>query len=278
MKHLLKALLILLAVTLMSSSFGAQNESKYDEFIGKASAETGVDRNLIKAFIKQESHFRDDIGTGELLSSAGAIGAMQLLPGTAVQMGYTAEQMKDPETNIMAGAKYIKFLSGKSYIGNDITRIAAGYFAGPGAVSKYNGVPPWQKTVPYVKSVAGHYANYAGIPPLDLSSVPPAGSGTVPGGGRGTLPINFNPPSISSNSAEVLSKFETYTGISANTLSGILGGILGTLALIFLLLQILLFWKEAYSQGDGKFEALWGSLVHSLRTLLVVSILFIFVT
>ena len=100
----------------------------------------------------------------------------------------------------------------------------------------------------------------------------------MPGGGKGTLPISFSTPSISSNSAEVLSKFETYTGISANTLSGLLGGILGTLALIFLLLQILLFWMEAYTQGNGGFEALWGSLVYALRTLLVVSILFIFVT
>ena len=278
MKSVLKQLLIVLAITLMSSSFGAQDESKYDAFIEKAAAEHGVDKSLIKAVIKQESHFRDDIGSGKVLSSAGAIGAMQLMPGTATQMGFTPEQMKNPETNIMAGAKYLKFLMGKSYIGNDVLKILAGYNAGPGNVFKHGGVPPLKETVPYVKNAAGYYAAYAGIPPLDLSSVPPAGSGTIPGGGKGTLPINFSPPSISSNSAEVLSKFETYTGISANTLSGLLGGILGTLALIFLLLQILLFWKEAYSQGDGKFEALWESLVHSLRTLLVVSILFIFVT
>lgn len=138
MKQLIS--LILFFFVIISAPAFAVDESKYDDFIGAAASEYGVDKNLIKAIIKQESAFRDDIANGSVISSAGAIGAMQLMPGTAQQMGFTAEQMKDPQTNIRAGAKYIQFLMGKSYIGQDPLLIMAAYNAGPGNVYKYKGL------------------------------------------------------------------------------------------------------------------------------------------
>lgn len=262
----------------MSSAAFCADEGKYDDFIFTAAHETGVSPHLIKAIIKQESHFRDDIGNGSVVSSAGAIGAMQLMPGTAEQMGYTPEQMKDPETNIMAGAKYIKYLIGKDYIGNNPLLIMAAYNAGPGNVKDYNGVPPFNETVNYVNKAAQFYAAYAGIPPIDTSSVPPPSVGTIPDGGKGTLPISFVNPSISSNSAEVLSKFESSIGISAAVLSGLLKGLLGALALIFAALQLFLFWKGAVLDGDNSRKALISPLISTLRTFLVVVVLFQFVT
>lgn len=277
-----KTILTLLLFFVTTTSVLAMSEDALDEYIGQASAQTGVDRNLIKAILKQETQFIDKYVYGDVLSSAGAVGAMQLMPTTAAELDpkgfYTVEKLKDPAHNIMAGALYLKQLIADPRLNGDILVIMAAYNAGPnGPDTSHGRIPDYKETVNYVTRAAGYYADYAGIPPLDLSSVPPPGHGTIPGGGGGTLPI-YSTPSISSNSAEVLSKFAAYTGISANTLSGLLGGILGTLALIFLLIQIILFWKEAYTQGDGGFVALWGSLVHSLRTLLVVSILFIFVT
>jgi len=277
-----KILLALFLFVVTTTSVLAVSEDAFDEYIGQASAQTGVDRNLIKSILRQETQFIDKYVYGDVLSSAGAVGAMQLMPTTAAELEpkgfYTVEKLKDPAHNIMAGALYLKKLIDDPRLNGDMLVIMAAYNSGPNNRYTSNGrIPPYSETVNYVRKASEYYAQYAGSPPLDLSSVPPPGSGTIPGGGSGTLPI-YSTPSISSNSAEVLSKFAAYTGISANTLSGLLGGILGTLAFIFFLIQIILFWKEAYTQGDGGFEALWGSLFQSLRTLLVVSILFIFVT
>jgi hypothetical protein len=266
-------------LVLMTSPAFAVDESKYDEFIGAAATEYDVDRNLIKAIIKQESAFRDDIGSGTVVSSAGAIGAMQLMPGTAEQMGFTPEQMKDPETNIRAGAKYIKFLMSKSYIGNDPILIMAAYNAGPGNVFKHNGVPPFDETVNYVLNGASYYASYSGISPLDVSSVPPPSVGTIPGGRKGTIPVAINlTPTISANSADILNKFETYTGVSAATLNGLFKGTLGALALFFAALQLLFFWSDAVTKGDNEPAALLGASTNTLRTFVVVVILFNFIT
>ncbi len=256
----------------------AVDESKYDDFIGAAASEYGVDSNLIKAIIKQESAFRNDIGNGSVVSSAGAIGAMQLMPGTAEQMGFTPTQMKDPETNIRAGAKYIQFLMGKSYIGQDPLLIMAAYNAGPGNVFKYKGIPPFDETINYVSKGVTSYVKYSGIS-IDVSSIPPVSVGTIPGGGKGTLPVAINlTPTISANSAEILSKFEAYTGVSAATLNGLFKGTLGALALFFAALQLLFFWSEAVTKGDNDPAALLGASANSLRTFVVVVILFNFIT
>ena len=270
--------LILFLFVIISAPAFAVDESKYDDFIGAAASEYGVDKNLIKAIIKQESAFRDDIANGSVISSAGAIGAMQLMPGTAQQMGFTAEQMKDPQTNIRAGTKYIQFLMGKSYIGQDPLLIMAAYNAGPGNVYKYKGIPPFDETINYISEGVTSYAKYSGIS-LDVSSIPPTSVGTISGGGKGIIPAAINmTPTISADSAEILSKFEAYTGVSAATLNGLFKGTLGALALFFAALQVLFFWSEAVTKGDNDPAALLGASANSLRTFVVVVILFNFIT
>jgi hypothetical protein len=258
----------------MTSAFAA-DESKYDEYIEEASQLYGVDANFIKAIIKQESAFRDDIASGEVLSSAGAIGVMQLMPGTAEQMGFTPEQMTDPRTNIMAGTKYIQYLQSLSYIGNDPLLIAAGYNAGPGRVSEYGGVPPFDETVDYVQKVAGNYSNYAGIPPLDLSSVPPP---SIPGGGiKGGIPGMSFSPAISADVASALNKFGKYLGFSdVSTLAFTIQSFLVFLLMLFGAYQIFRFLIGSVESNTR--ASFMESAVYSSRTMLLMVVLFSFIT
>lgn len=114
----------------------------------------GVDPNLVKAIIQQESRGRHITKGGTILTSpAGALGIMQLMPGTARGLGvnpYNAEE------NIEGGTKYISQQL-KKFNGNLELAIAA-YNAGPGNVTKYgNKVPPFAETQDYVKKVMGYY-------------------------------------------------------------------------------------------------------------------------
>lgn len=115
-----------------------------DRIFEEAADQYGVDANLLKAIGKAESGFNSSI-----VSSAGAIGVMQLMPGTAKSLG-----VKDPydaQQNIMGGAKYISQLLNQ-YNGNVRLALAA-YNAGPGNVAKYGGVPPFKETQNYVNRV-----------------------------------------------------------------------------------------------------------------------------
>jgi len=270
LSHYCLAVLLLIGFTLPVYA----DDHKWDNYIEVASAQTGVSASLIKAIIRQESHFRDDIGHGTRLSSAGAIGAMQLMPGTAKQMGYSAAQMKDLQTNIMAGAKYLKYLQGLSYIGKDVLLIAAAYNAGPGAVKKYNGVPPYKETVPYVKNVAKHYAQYSGTP-LNIASLPTPTKSGGRLGIKGLGAINLVPV-VYANNNEILKKFEAYLGLSGNRLRMIFQGILVFIMMFFAGLQILFFWSEAVNQSDR--SSFFSSLINSLRTLFLVGVLFSFIS
>ena len=118
-----------------------------DSIFEEAAARYGVNADLLKAIGKAESGFNTSV-----VSSAGAIGVMQLMPATAQSLG-----VRDPynaRENIMGGAKYIAQLLDK-YNGN--TRLAlAAYNAGPGNVDKYGGIPPFEETQNYVKRVMGY--------------------------------------------------------------------------------------------------------------------------
>lgn len=120
------------------------------EPIFKKAAETyGVDEGLLISIAKNESNFRSDAK-----SSAGAMGIMQLMPGTAQGLGVT--DAYDPEQNIMGAAK---LLSGKieQYNGN-ISLALAAYSAGSGNVKKYDGIPPFTETQNYIPRVLSNYS------------------------------------------------------------------------------------------------------------------------
>jgi len=107
-----------------------------------------LDPALIAAVMETESRFRT-----RAHSQVGAQGLMQIMPRTGRWMG--AQNLYDPEQNVEAGAKYLKYLSGR-FDGN-LSKTIAAYNAGEGNVKRYNGVPPFRETRQYVNRVMTHY-------------------------------------------------------------------------------------------------------------------------
>lgn len=122
--------------------------SKYGKHITKYSRKYNIDSNLVKAVITAESCFKR-----KALSSAGARGLMQLIPGTADRFG--VKDSYNPEQNIRGGVKYLRFLFDR--FKGDLKKIIAAYNAGEGAVDRYKGIPPYKETKQYVKNVLKTY-------------------------------------------------------------------------------------------------------------------------
>lgn len=130
-----------------ASSSNLSAGAAMDAIFERAAERYGVNVDLLKAIGKAESNFN-----ASAKSSAGAIGVMQLMPGTASSLGVTNPY--DAEQNIMGGAKYISQMLNR-YNGNVELALAA-YNAGPGNVKKYGGVPPFTETQNYIKRVTGY--------------------------------------------------------------------------------------------------------------------------
>lgn len=110
-----------------------------------------VDPHLARAVMRCESG-----GNPNAVSSAGALGLMQLMPGTAKGLGVDP---KNPERNLEGGIKYLAQLADK-YDGDYVKTLAA-YNAGSGRVDSYGGVPPFPETQRYVKNVLALYRKYS---------------------------------------------------------------------------------------------------------------------
>ena len=120
-----------------------------EKVIEKYARQYGVDQDLVWAVIRQESGFNP-----HAVSPKGAMGLMQLMPGTAAMMGVT--DAFDVEQNIAGGIKYLERCL--SQFNQDVSLALAAYNAGPDNVVKYQGCPPFPETRQYVASVLKAYA------------------------------------------------------------------------------------------------------------------------
>ncbi len=127
--------------------------SPYDDMIKQAADEAGVPPALVKAVAKAESGFNPHAG-----SPAGAQGLMQLMPGTARGLGVT--DPFDPLQSLRGGAKYLRAQLDR--FGGDYAKALAAYNAGPGAVQKYGGIPPYAETQAYVPKVMAYFQEFGG--------------------------------------------------------------------------------------------------------------------
>jgi len=123
-------------------------EIPYGELIYEKARKYDVDPALVVAVIEQESRFKP-----RARSQVGARGLMQLMPRTGRWMG--ARDLYNPEQNIDAGVKYIKYLDRRFH--GDVKKIIAAYNGGEGNVTRYQGIPPFRETRQYVKKVMKNY-------------------------------------------------------------------------------------------------------------------------
>ena len=128
----------------------------YGAEITAAAKKYGIDPALLAGLVKQESGFNPNAG-----SPAGARGLTQLMPGTAAGLGVT--NVLDPAQSLEGGAKYLR--QQLDAFGGDVTRALAAYNAGPGAVQRYGGVPPYAETQNYVRAVQANAAAYRASSP-----------------------------------------------------------------------------------------------------------------
>ena len=129
----------------------ALNPQEIGSLVTTASSANQVPPGLVRAVIMAES-----AGDPSAVSLAGAQGLMQLMPGTAAHCGVA--NSFDPNENVQCGASYLRYLLDR-YHGNATLAVAA-YNAGPGAVDKYHGVPPYAETRAYVTRVITAYRSY----------------------------------------------------------------------------------------------------------------------
>ncbi|MBW0435092.1 lytic transglycosylase domain-containing protein [Leptospira yasudae] len=121
------------------------------EIIRKESEKNHLDPSLVQSVIKAESGFK-----ANAVSPKGAIGLMQLMPSTANLLG--VDDPSDPAENVAGGTKFLSDLLSKY---KNLDHALAAYNAGPGAVDKYGGIPPYKETQKYVEKVKKYYKDFS---------------------------------------------------------------------------------------------------------------------
>ncbi len=134
-----------------SASTLSQRLMQYDKYIAEAAQKYNVDSNLIKAVIVAESAAQP-----EAISPKHAKGLMQLIDSTAAEMG--VQNVWDPRENILGGTRYLKQMLDR--FNGDVVLALASYNAGPGAVDRHKGVPPFQETRDYIQRIQQYHKYY----------------------------------------------------------------------------------------------------------------------
>ena len=124
----------------------------YDSLIIREARANNLEPALVKAVIAAESNF-----SPLAVSHAGAQGLMQLMPKTAEGLG--VEDPFQARENVSGGSRYLREMLDRY---GDLTRALAAYNAGPTAVDRYRGIPPYPETKAYVKRVLAYYRGYRG--------------------------------------------------------------------------------------------------------------------
>jgi len=153
--------------------------------IDAAAKKYGVDSALLRGLIRQESNFN-----ANATSPAGARGLTQLMPGTAAALGVNPAI---PAQAIEGGAKYLRQQLDK--FGGDPAKALAAYNAGPGAVQRYGGVPPFAETQNYVRKVMAYAAEYRKEAPAAsavAAAVPTAAPTAAPVAASATSPLPYS--------------------------------------------------------------------------------------
>ncbi len=161
-----------LGLTSMASPTATATPAGATPFAGEidaAATRNGVDPALLRALIRQESNFDPSAQ-----SPAGAQGLTQLMPATARGLG--VDDPLDPIQAIEGGARYLRQMLDR--FGGDVTQALAGYNAGPGAVERFGGVPPYDETERYVRQVMTYADQYRAA--ASSTPLPPATSTTLP--------------------------------------------------------------------------------------------------
>ncbi len=121
-------------------------ETPFGELIFSVARRYSINPGLVAAMVETESAFDP-----HAVSRKGAMGLLQLMPATAVRFGLTADNVFDPQHNLDAGVRYLRWLADR--FAGDVTLALAGYNAGEAAVERYGGIPPYAETRNYVRKV-----------------------------------------------------------------------------------------------------------------------------
>lgn len=136
-------------------AFPSPYEKSLEPYINALASEHGLDPKLVKAVIRAESAFNPSA-----TSPRGAMGLMQLMPGTAMDMG--VQDPYHPVDNLKGGIGYLKEML--RLFDNNLVLALAAYNAGPNAVKQYGGVPPYEETRQYIQRVLQYYSHYKATP------------------------------------------------------------------------------------------------------------------